>query len=49
MLKSLKIFLETPLKKSLVLFNGGWGSELYFKPAKELVLKGVFSLQNEYV
>ena len=21
-------FLETPLKKSLVLFNGGWGSEL---------------------
>lgn len=32
-------FLETPLKKSLVLFNGGWESELYFKPAKELVLK----------
>lgn len=38
MLKSLKIF-RNAFEKSLVLFNGGWGSELYFKPAKELVLK----------
>lgn len=32
-------FQDNPLGKSLILFNGGWGSELYFKPARELVLK----------